>query len=53
MQKVRLILKQVNLSTDKKDIFITISIDEGGLFKFGKTTIYGIEDFDSQIIKNI
>ncbi len=51
--KVRLVSKQVNLSPDKKDIYITISINEGGLYKFGKTSVYGIEDFDPQIIKNI
>ena len=51
--KVRLVSKQVNLSSDKKDIYITISISEGGLYKFGKTTVYGLEDFDLEIIKNI
>ncbi len=51
--KVRLVSKQVNLSPDKRDIYITISISEGGLYKFGKTSVYGIDDFDSQIIKNI
>ena len=51
--KVRLISKQVNLSPDKKDIYISISISEGGLYKFGKTSVYGLEDFDSQIIKNV
>tara|TARA_B100000035_G_scaffold312293_1_gene323445 strand:+ start:44 stop:2380 length:2337 start_codon:yes stop_codon:yes gene_type:complete len=51
--KVQLVSKQVNLSPDKRDIYITISINEGGLYKFGKTSVYGIEDFDSQIIKNI
>ena len=51
--KVRLVSKQVNLSPDKRDIYITISINEGGLYKFGKTSVYGIEDFDSQKSKNI
>tara|TARA_B100000674_G_scaffold448478_1_gene416903 strand:- start:118 stop:2454 length:2337 start_codon:yes stop_codon:yes gene_type:complete len=51
--KVRLVSKQVNLSPDKRDIYITISISEGGLYKFGKTSVYGIDDFDSQTIKNI
>ncbi len=51
--KVKLVSKQVNLSPDKRDIYITISISEGGLYKFGKTSVYGIEDFDSQKIKNI
>ena len=51
--KVRLVSRQVNLSPDKKDIYITISLSEGGLYKFGKTTVYGAEDLDSQIIKNI
>ena len=44
--KVQLVSKQVNLSPDKRDIYITISINEGGLYKFGKTSVYGIEDFD-------
>ena len=51
--KVRLISKQVNLSSDKSDIFITISISEGSMYQFGKTTVYGLEEFDSQIFKNI
>ena len=51
--KVRLVSKQVNLSPDKKDIYITISLNEGGLYKFGKTSVYGVEDFDSRIVKNI
>ena len=51
--QVRLVSKQVNLSPDKSDIYITISISEGGLYKFNKTTIFGVEDFDSQIIRDI
>ena len=51
--KVRLVSKQVNLSSDKSDIFITISISEGSLYQFGNTKLYGLEEFDSQIFKNI
>ena len=51
--KFDLISKQVNLSSDKKDIFITISFSEGDLFKFGTITLYGLEDFDQEIFKSI
>ena len=51
--KVRLVSKQVNLSADKSDIFITISLSEGSLYQFGNTKIYGLEEFDSQIFKSI
>ncbi len=51
--KVRLVSKQVNLSSDKSDIFITISISEGSLYQFGSINAYGLEQFDSQIFKNI
>ena len=51
--KVRLVSKQVNLSSDKSDIFITISLSEGSLYQFGNTKIYGLEEFDPQIFKNI
>ncbi len=51
--KVRLVSKQVNLSDDKKDIFITISISEGKQYQFGKITLYGLEDFDSKIFEEI
>ena len=51
--KVRLVSKQVNLSADKSDIFITISVSEGNLYKFGNTKAYGLDEFDSQIFKNI
>ena len=51
--KFRVASKQVNLSPDKEDIYITLSISEGNLFKFGKTTIYGLEKFDSKIFTNI
>ena len=51
--KVRLVSKQVNLSSDKSDIFITISISEGSLYQFGNTKLYGLEEFDSQIFKNV
>ena len=51
--KVRLVSKQVNLSSDKSDIFITISLSEGSLYQFGDTKVYGLEEFDPQIFKNI
>ena len=51
--KVRLVSKQVNLSADKSDIFITISLSEGSLYQFGNTKIYGLEEFDPQIFKSI
>ena len=51
--KFRVVSKQVNLSSDKEDIYITLSISEGNLYKFGKTTIYGLENFDSKIFTNI
>ena len=51
--RFRLVSKQVNLSSDKKDIFVTVSIQEGELYKFGKITAFGLEKFDSKIFKNI
>ena len=51
--KFRIVSKQVNLSSDKQDIYITLSINEGSLYKFGKIAIYGLEDFDSEIFTNI
>ena len=51
--KIRLVSKQVNLSPDKKDIYITISISEGNLYQFGNITAYGLDDFDSTIFKNL
>ena len=51
--KVKLVSKQVNLSSDKSDIFITISLSEGELYQFGNTKVYGLEEFDPQIFKNI
>ena len=51
--KVRLVSKQVNLSSDKSDIFITISLSEGRLYQFGNTKVYGLEEFDPQLFKNI
>ena len=51
--KVELVSKQVNLSSDKSDIFITISLSEGTLYQFGNTKVYGLEEFDSQLFKNI
>jgi len=51
--KFKVVSKQVNLSSDKEDIYITLSISEGELYKFGKTTIYGLDKFDSNIFTNI
>ena len=51
--KVKLVSKQVNLSSDKSDIFITISLSEGRLYQFGNTKVYGLEEFDSQLFKDI
>ena len=51
--KFRVVSKQVNLSPNKEDIYITLSIKEGNLHKFGKTTIYGLEQFDPKIFTNI
>jgi outer membrane protein insertion porin family len=51
--KFKIVSKQVNLSPDKEDIYITLSINEGNLYKFGKTTIYGLDNFDSNVFKNI
>ena len=51
--KFDIVSKQVNLSSDKEDIYITLSINEGNLFKFGKITVYGLEEFDSEIFRNI
>ena len=51
--KFRVVSKQVNLSSDKEDIYITLSISEGNLYKFGKTTIYGLENYDSELFTNV
>jgi len=51
--KFRVVSKQVNLSSDKEDIYITLSISEGNLYKFGKTTIYGLENYDSKLFTNV
>ena len=51
--KFKIVSKQVNLSPDKEDIYITLSINEGNLYKFGKTTVYGLDNFDSNVFKNI
>jgi len=51
--KFRIVSKQVNLSSDKQDIYITLSIDEGPLFKFGTIEAYGLEKFTSKIYKNV
>ncbi|MEL0280423.1 MAG: outer membrane protein assembly factor BamA [Gammaproteobacteria bacterium] len=50
--KVRIVSKQVNLSSDKKDIYITISIDEGKKYIFGSVSAMGLENFNDEIIKN-
>ena len=51
--KFKVVSKQVNLSTDKEDIYITLSFNEGSLYKFGKITLYGLDNFDSNIFTNI
>jgi len=51
--KFKIVSKQVNLSPNKEDIYITLSINEGNLFKFGKITVYGLDNFDSNIFSNI
>jgi outer membrane protein insertion porin family len=51
--KFRIVSKQVNLSPNKEDIYVTLSISEGNLYKFGKTTIYGLEKYDPKIFTNI
>ena len=51
--KFKVVSKQVNLSPDKKDIYITLSLNEGNLYKFGRSTLYGLENFDSNIFTNI
>ena len=40
--KFDIVSKQVNLSPDKKNIYITLSINEGELFKFGTIKAYGL-----------
>ena len=51
--KVKIVSKQVNLSSDKKDIYITISIDEGKKYIFGSISAMGLENFNDEIFKNI
>ncbi len=51
--KFRIVSKQVNLSPNKEDIFVTLSISEGNLYKFGKTIVYGLEGFDSELFSNV
>ncbi len=51
--KFRIVSKQVNLSPNKEDIFVTLSISEGNLYKFGKTIVYGLEGFDSELFTNV
>ncbi len=51
--KFEIVSKQVNLSSDKEDIYITIFIKEGPIFKFGDISLYGLESFDATVYKNI
>lgn len=51
--KARIVSKQVNLSSDKRDIYISISIDEGRKYKFGNITAIGLDDFNDEVIRNI
>jgi outer membrane protein insertion porin family len=51
--KFKIISKQVNLSNNKEDIYITLSIDEGQLFKFGTIKVFGLENFSSEIYNNV
>ncbi len=51
--KFRIVSKQVNLSNNKEDIYITLSIDEGQLFKFGTIKAYGLEKFTSEVYNNV
>ena len=51
--KVKIVSKQVNLSSDKKDIYITISINEGKKYIFGSISAMGLENFNDEIFKNI
>ena len=51
--KFKVVSKQINLSPDKEDIYITLSFDEGNLYKFGKITVYGLDNFDSGIFTDI
>lgn len=51
--KFEIVSKQVNLSNDKEDIYITISLKEGPIFKFGDITLYGLEKFDKTPYENI
>ena len=51
--KVKIVSKQVNLSPDKKDIYITISINEGKKYIFGSVSAIGLENFNDEIFKNI
>ena len=46
--KFDIVSKQVNLSPDKKNIYITLSINEGELYKFGTIKVYGLEKFPSE-----
>jgi len=51
--KFDIVSKQVNLSPNKKNIYITLSINEGELFKFGTIKAYGLEKFSSEIYANV
>jgi outer membrane protein insertion porin family len=51
--KFNIVSKQVNLSSNKQNIYITLSIDEGELFKFGTIKAYGLEKFTSDIYPQV
>ena len=51
--KFNIVSKQVNLSSNKQNIYITLSIDEGELFKFGTIEAYGLEKFSSDIYAKV
>ena len=51
--KVKIVSKQVNLSSNKKDIYLTISIDEGVKYTFGNITALGLEEFNDEVFRNI
>ncbi len=51
--KFKIVSKQVNLSSDKQNIYITLSIDEGELFKFGSIKAYGLERFSSETYSKV
>jgi outer membrane protein insertion porin family len=51
--KFDIVSKQVNLSPNKQNIYITLSIDEGELFKFGTIKAYGLEKFSSDLYRQV